>query len=255
VAAHSPATSLASEQNINLDAARAQLREQGIALLRGIFPADSLTALKEAAIQCFAAVEAGQALPERCQFNRYSHSILLAALTDFGCEPKDLSAPLAVACLDNLFSEAMNGAWVCSMEQSWARKKFAPMRAPAREYHLQGWHQDGALGVQFPADAATEAMAAIRMTQVLTCWIPLNACGVDSPGLELVRGRQPKLLHFSELDDASVRRSFDAEELWAPELAFGDGLIFLNSVLHRTNTHPEMMRDRLSVEYRIFPRR
>jgi hypothetical protein len=249
-----------TEQKVNLDsvgardAARTQLREQGITLLRGVFPGDSLAALKETAIQCFEAVEAGRVLPERYKFNRYSHSLLLTALADFGCGPEELTAPLGVAGLESLFSEAMDGAWFCNMEQSWMRKKFAPMHAPAREYHLQGWHQDGALGVQFPADAAWDAMAVIPMTQLLTCWIALDACGVDSPGLEFVRGRQPNLLHFSELDDASVRRRFDAEEFWAPELAFGDGLIFLNSVLHRTYMRPEMTRDRLSVEYRIISR-
>ncbi|HEX4321201.1 MAG TPA: phytanoyl-CoA dioxygenase family protein [Acidobacteriaceae bacterium] len=250
-----------TEEKINLngsgtlDAARTQLREQGIALLRGVFPTDSLAALKEAATRCFEAVEAGQALPEHYKFNRYSHSLLLTALTGFGCEPDDLTAPLAAAGLESLFSEAMHGAWAGSMEQSWVRKKIAPMRAPAGEYQLQGWHQDGALGVRFPSDAAPDAMAAIPMTQLLTCWIPLDACGADSPGLEFVRGRQPKLLHFSELDDASVRRRFDVEEFWAPELAFGDGLIFLKSVLHRTYTCPEMTRDRMSVEFRIFPSR
>jgi hypothetical protein len=34
----------------------------------------------------------------------------------------------------------------------------------------------------------------------------------------------------------------------------GDGVVFLNSTLHRTYTRPEMRQDRLSVEYRIFPR-
>lgn len=245
---------------MTVEDAAAQLREQGIALLPGVFAADALETdaldrLHTTAVRCFEAVEAGQALPERCKFNRFSHSILLSALTLFGCESEDLMAPLSAAGLDGLFSEAIGTDWVCNMEQSWARKKFAPMRASAREYHLQGWHQDGALGINFPADAASDAMAAIPMTQLLTCWIPLNDCGVDSPGLEFVRGRQAALLHFSELKDESARQRFPAEEFWAPELELGDGLIFLNSVLHRTYTHSEMTRDRLSVEYRIFPSR
>jgi len=92
------------------------------------------------------------------------------------------------------------------------------------------------------------------MTELLTCWIPLNPCGIDSPGLELVRCRQPALLHFTELDDAALRRRFPPHEFWAPALEFGDGLVFLNSILHRTYAHPEMPHNRLSVEYRIVPR-
>jgi hypothetical protein len=81
----------------------------------------------------------------------------------------------------------------------------------------------------------------------------LQACGADSPGLEFVRGGQQGLLHFTELDDTTLRKRFHPQEFWTPELQFGDGLIFLNSVLHRTYTRPEMQHNRLSVEYRIFP--
>jgi hypothetical protein len=92
------------------------------------------------------------------------------------------------------------------------------------------------------------------MTELLTCWIPLNPCGRDSPGLEFVRRRQEALLHFTELDDSALRQRFPPQEFWTPELALGDGLVFLNSSLHRTYARPEMRHNRLSVEYRIFPR-
>jgi hypothetical protein len=91
------------------------------------------------------------------------------------------------------------------------------------------------------------------MSELLTCWIPLNDCGVDSPGLEFVRGHQAALLHFSELGDSLIRQRFPAEAFVAPELALGDGLVFLNSVLHRTHATSEMRQSRMSVEYRIFP--
>jgi hypothetical protein len=92
------------------------------------------------------------------------------------------------------------------------------------------------------------------MTALLTCWIPLNACGVDSPGLEFIRSRQSGLLHFTELDDLTLRQRFSPEDFWAPELELGDCLIFLNGALHRTYAHAEMGHDRLSLEYRIFSR-
>jgi hypothetical protein len=226
-----------------------QLREQGVALLRGVFATDALTALKEAAARCFEAVGIEGSRRESWRFNRFSHSVLLTALKDFGCSSEELMAPLSAPELGSLFSDAMGCAWTCNMEQSWVRKKFAPHRAPAAEYHPQGWHQDGALGVRFPQKAG----AAMPMTELLTCWIPLNACGVDSPSLEFVRRRHAGLLHFTELDDLALRHRFEAEEFWAPALEFGDGLVFLNNVLHRTYTREEMVHDRLSVEYRILP--
>ena len=225
-----------------------QLLEHGVILLRDVFAKDSLIGFRDAATRCFEAVEADNALAEIHKFNRFSHSVPLAALMDFGCE--ELTKPLSAPGLDALFSEAMGCSWACSMEQSWVRKKFAPMLAPASMYSEQGWHQDGALGVWFPAESGS----VLPMTELLTCWIPLDACGRESPGLEFVRGRQAALLHFTELDDLALRQRFRPEEFWAPELELGDGLVFLNSVLHRTYTRPEMRRNRLSVEYRIFPR-
>jgi hypothetical protein len=225
-----------------------QLLEHGVILLRDVFAKDSLIDFRDVATRCFEAVEADSTLAEIHKFNRFSHSVPLVALLDFGCD--DLTQSLSAPGLDALISQAMGSAWACSMEQSRVRKKFAPVQAPASMYSEQGWHQDGALGVRFPAESGSE----LAMTELLTCWIPLDACGRENPGLEFVRGRQAGLLHYSELDDAALRRRFRPEEFWVPELELGDGLVFLNSVLHRTYTRPEMRRNRLSVEYRIFPR-
>jgi hypothetical protein len=218
-------------------------------LLRDVFAKDSLNRLKEAAERCFEQIDRGDSIPDRYRFNRFSHSLLLRALMDFGCGgEEELLAPLAAPGLATLLSAAMGRPWTCNMEQSWVRKKFAPGHAPARGYHPQGWHQDGALGVRFHA----QSDPAPPMTELLTCWIPLNPCGKDSPGLEFVRLPQPALLHFTELDDAALRLRFPSHQFWAPALELGDGLVFLNSVLHRTYTHPEMQFNRLSIEYRIF---
>jgi hypothetical protein len=118
------------------DDSATQLREQGLALLRDVFPKDSLTGLKHAAARCFEAITAGKPSPEHYHFNRYSHSVLLTALMDFDCSgAEQLLAPLSAAGLDQLFSEAMGCEWACNMEQSWVRKKFTPLQAPSPEYH------------------------------------------------------------------------------------------------------------------------
>jgi len=231
--------------------AATELRQLGIVLLRDVFEKDSLTVLKEAAERCFARIERGEPPKDHYRFNRFSHSLLLRSLLEFGCDDVDqLCAPLSAPGLETMFSAAMGEEWTCNMEESWVRKKFAPSQAPARPYHPQDWHQDGALGVRFPPETGLAA----AMTELLTCWIPLNPCGEHSPSLEFICRPQSGLLHFSELNDADLRKRFPKREFRAPVLEFGDGLVFRNSVLHRTHTRPGMRHNRLSVEYRIFPR-
>ena len=218
-------------------------------MLRKVFPTDALTRLQEAATRCFDAIEAQTPIPERYQFSPFSHSVLLTALEDFGCDSEDLLSPLDAPGLDQLFSQTLGSDWTCKLEHSWVRKKFPPLKTRSHSYRLQNWHQDGALGVNFPPDPGP----VIPITELLTCWIPLNPCGKDSPGLEFIEGPQPALLHFTELDDTALRQRFDPQQFRAPEFDFGDGLVLLNTVLHRTHALPEMSQNRLSVEYRIFP--
>ena len=233
-----------------IDEAATQLRDQGTALLRDVFSKDLLTTLNDRSAQCFRAIATDKSLAERYHFNPFSHSVPLSALLDFGyANWEELVEPLFVAGLAPLFSRVMGCEWTWSMEQSWLRKKFAPCQVPNPQYHPQSWHQDGALGVRFPLEPGP----VIPMTQLLTCWIPLNLCGCDSPGLEFIRSRQQALLHFTELDDLTLRQRFRVEDFWAPTLELGDGLVFLNSTLHRTHVLPEMRQNRLSIEYRIFP--
>jgi len=220
-----------------------------VALLRGALGRDSLAILSDAATACFRAIETGPPPPAHYRFNRFSHSVLLPALRDFGCSSsQQLLAPLAESGLVQSSSEVMGCGLTCKADESWVRKKFAPQHAP-KVHHPQDWHQDGALGVRFPLAPG----AAPPITRLVTCWLPLNPCGTDSPGLEFIRHPQDALLHFTELDDANLRRCFAPDEFWAPALELGDVLVFLNGTLHRTYLTPAMERDRLSVEYRLFP--
>ncbi len=212
------------------------MHERGVTALRGVFPEEMLAVLRNAAAACFETIESGMPVPGHCRFNRFSNSVVLSALLDFGCPgPAELLAPVTAAGLDPS---------TCRMEDSWVRKKGA---APV---HAHTWHQDGALGVRFPTEPGTP----IPMTPLLTLWVPLDACGVDAPGLELVRHRLDSLLHFTELSDSDLRRRFAPADFWAPALAPGDALVFLNGTLHRTHLRPEMRRSRVSLEYRLTPR-
>jgi hypothetical protein len=229
---------------------RLSLQQDGVVLLRGCFAREPLTRLREAASCCFEALVTGRPVPEHYGFTRQSHSVRLPALLDFGIESEQvLTSPLSEDCLSEMCFGLVGGPWRCRLEHSWVRKKFAPRNAPRPGYPIQDWHQDGALGAQFPPEPGTLTPA----TNLATCWIPLNACGRDSPGLEFIRNPPPALLHFTELDDTALRRRFGPAAFWAPALEFGDGLVFSNKVLHRTHVDADMGRDRISVEYRIFP--
>lgn len=229
---------------------QARVRNAGVVLLHDFFPREWLTRLRDGAVRCFAAIEAGTAVAEHHRFIPQANSVLLTSLLDFGIESEaDLMAPLAANGLGEMSSDLIGGPWRCGLEHSWLRKKFAPRNAPKAGYALQDWHQDGALGARFPLQPGP----AIPPTNLATCWIPLGPCGRESPGLEFIHKAQPALLHFTELHDAGLRKRFDAEEFWAPELEFGDGLLFGNNILHRTHVTAGMDGDRISVEYRIFP--
>jgi len=227
-----------------------QLRKFGVAVLAGAFDRGTLASLKAAAVACFEVIERGQPVPEHYHFNRFSNSVALPALDDFGCTGSGrLQAPLDAAGLGVLFADVLGCPYACGLDQSWVRKKYPPRHAMHRPYHTQDWHQDGALGVRFSVEPGPPP----PLTRLLTCWVPLSRCGMDSPGLEFIRCPQRALLHFTELSDPVMRRRFAPDMFWAPELETGDALVFLNGTLHRTYLRPDMEHIRLSVEYRLFP--
>jgi hypothetical protein len=140
---------------------------------------------------------------------------------------------------------------VCAVDHSWIRRQYAPRNYPSL-HAPHGWHQDGALGFDFlsypegnyPADA---------MLRMVTCWIALDPCGVESPGLELITQKQTRLLPPAELSHAWIREQFPPEHFWRPPMQPGDALLFPGDVLHRTHVTPAMTRDRTSLELRFFP--
>src|SRR5882762_901878 len=125
----------------------AQLQEQGVIVLPGVFPKRVLTSLKKSAEACFAAVEAGRAesLGTAHKFSPFSYSMLLPALLEFGAgSPEELLAPIHAAGLD--------GLGLCDVNQAWVRKRYAPIHA-RRHYRPNSWHQDGGLGAIFGVEA------------------------------------------------------------------------------------------------------
>lgn len=94
------------------------------------------------------------------------------------------------------------------------------------------------------------------MQRALNLWLPLTpAGGQDWPGLEFWLGgpRRPWLaLTMPPADRERLCRGIPPEELWRPELAPGDMLLFTPYVLHRTYLSPAMTQTRISSEIRLI---
>lgn len=148
-------------------------------------------------------------------------------------------------------TENLLGSLVCDLDQSWVRRQFAPGRYPV--FHApHGWHQDGALGFDFRAHPSGR-FPAEGMLRMVTCWVALDPCGEDAPGLELVCPPMDGLLAPSQLLDQGVRALFRKDQFCRPVLEPGDALLFRGDILHRTHVSQEMTKDRTSVELRFFP--
>lgn len=144
----------------------------------------------------------------------------------------------------------LGGKLVCDLDQAWARRQYAPGRSPSM-HAPHGWHQDGALKFDFAAypDGNFPFDALLPM---VTCWIALDACGINAAGLEVVNQRLPGLLSPIELRSETVLARFTADSLLRPGFEAGDALLFRGDILHRTHVTPSMTNDRTSIEVRFF---
>lgn len=102
---------------------------------------------------------------------------------------------------------------------------------------------------------------------ILNVWIPLQACGIDAPGLEVVTFpvqqvfRPPAFptgplqagmgYEALELPEAVVQATFPADTFCHDPLELGDVWIFSQWSLHRTWVTPAMQSTRHSLEVRL----
>ncbi len=95
----------------------------------------------------------------------------------------------------------------------------------------------------------------------ISCWVPLNACGADAPGLKLVAHAMSDRMTPStrsdshhpgaEIDEDDVLREF-GRYLWHPELGPGDVVVFNNLTIHRSFLTEGMAKPRYSIEFRVL---
>jgi hypothetical protein len=82
---------------------------------------------------------------------------------------------------------------------------------------------------------------------MLTCWVPLNRCGVRAPGPEVAGARLEAVLPVTDAPltnhapmeiDASVVERHYGDRLWHPEFDAGDAMLFDSKCVHRTHVTP-----------------
>jgi hypothetical protein len=141
--------------------------------------------------------------------------------------------------LPGLVAQRLGAAPRLLASQCWVRRAQPP-------HH---WHQDGALHFDFLAHGGPPPPDALLT--MLTCWIPLDDCGADAPGLEWLPASPARLLQPQELGNAALRARFGASASEHPALAAGEALLFDGALLHRTHWRPTMTRPRTSIELRF----
>jgi hypothetical protein len=100
---------------------------------------------------------------------------------------------------------------------------------------------------------------------VVNSWIALDPCGpgAAAPGLELagprvtedlrIGGPPPRGAHYFDqlaIDAATVQRRFPAAARHHPDMAPGDGVLFDQFTVHRTDVRPHHATERTSLEIR-----
>ena len=135
-------------------------------------------------------------------------------------------------------------------DQCWVRRQYPGASAPPR-HRPHSWHQDGALGFAF-AQSGDATIPDDALLRLVTCWIPLTACGDDAPGLELVTDHVDRMLSPTQLADGAVEQRWPIRRRARPALEAGDALLFSGDVLHRTHVSAAMTRTRTSIELRCF---
>ena len=210
-------------------------------LLSGAVPVDVCNRWLALIERRYAALDALHADPD---FSLHSSSLRLRAVSEIS--PDEVLR----AVVHGELLRRLGDHLVCDIDQCWIRRQYAPCNAPPH-HAAHSWHQDGALGFDFVAHAG-KPLPANALLDMITCWIPLTACGEHAPGLELVQPRIARMFAPAELTESNLRAAFPPDAFERPVMAAGDALLLPGSTLHRTHVSPAMTHDRTSIELRLF---
>lgn len=95
----------------------------------------------------------------------------------------------------------------------------------------------------------------------VNCWIAADHCGVDAPALEVYPWRIQDLMPCGgegaavawEIPEQDVYDRFGRENMWIPEFAPGDAMVFDHVHVHRTHKTDSMTKERYAFENWMFP--
>ncbi|MEO7151863.1 MAG: phytanoyl-CoA dioxygenase family protein [Burkholderiaceae bacterium] len=165
-----------------------------------------------------------------------------------GLDLDGLGAWLARAGVFAAHRDLLGNRPAVDLDECWVRRQ-VPTAATRPGSGPHSWHQDGALRHDFSRAADAPGQGLLTM---LTCWIALTPCGLDAPGLELIRTDRLDLLTPPELRSDAIAHRFPASAHWRPMMGIGDALVFTGDVLHRTHVDAGMTHGRCSLELRFF---
>ncbi len=221
----------------------------GVALWRSAVPA--LEGLRERAVALLEPVEQARHLGAAWQSRlppgaRYVATASSLALEVIDPSVEQVRGHLATSGVLDAVETSLGGAVQVALDHAWIRRQF-PARLAPPFHHAHGWHQDGALG--FPFANVQEEPPSTALLRMITCWIPLEPCGGNAPGLEVRIHRFGRLFSVNGLRDPL--REWPGE-CGCPRMEPGDVLLFDGGILHRTQVTPVMTSARTSVELRFF---
>jgi hypothetical protein len=235
------------------------LLRDGIIFCPSILPPEHVTKLKSAIDARYHELEIARRNGDPANITRITGARERFVPTASSFTIGALNAESYISDLLDSVSIGLAGRWIenilgwcllCNLDQSWVRRQYAPSCYPPL-HAPHGWHQDGALKFDFQSQQNGD-FPRNAVLNMVTCWIALDSCGFDAPGLELVTERFGGLLSPLELQTESLQTRFARGRFWQPKLEPGDGLLFRGDILHRTHVIPEMTKDRTSVELRFF---
>lgn len=239
----------------------ALIREHSCLLARGLFDSADVLRLRDAATRTYgvydrgmAAIKTGGQPPsdvtvitadgfgksraELAEFRRFGSLVLGFCPYAVGVVSTVLSKSPVKACVEAYFGQPIG----LSLNSSSVR--LSEVSNDVRRV----FHQDGS----FLGGADTET---------INCWIALDECGVEAPGLEVFPQRLNELLPVGgpgavtswEIAESDAYGRMGADKAWFPTFKAGDAFIFDHLHVHRTHLTESMTRDRFAAECWMFP--
>jgi hypothetical protein len=205
------------------EAAADLILQRGVGQLRGATRPKACTTLRDLAEEWFAADEARMSWAVLKDLPQYRDPLLLVV-------------PDLLTVLHRVFGRPPE----ISLTDTYLRRV-----KPQLETSYIPFHQD---------------ITALAITGI-NVWIPLMACGEDSPSLEVMAQRTTRVFptvtsagdyNQTEITAETVYAEFPPALRFYPKPALGDAVLFLGSTVHRSHIAPGMTKERMSLEMRFY---